>query len=237
MDLDDEPPLGPDGDLVTDMVSKAVLPLLIRSFESGAYDPYSTPQTRKAIDLAEVISDLTGKDSRKYADLLKAILGVFRQHVLDLAAQVGASAAPGAVAPPAFDPTSRIALGRYVRRRLKLIRNLLLWKREAGRDVAEVLNRLVGEVLKPILDKQWDGGGKELAAAVSAGDGTVRRDADVRWPLWSVRMCALTLLSSCGKGRDQEDGKAVCFSSHACCTVKLTRALSRVVRTFIQGDG
>ena len=168
MDLDDEPPIGPDGDLVTDMVSKAVLPLLIKSFESGAYDPYSTPQTRKAIDLAEVISDLTGKDSRKYADLLKAILGVFRQHVSDLAVQISASATSGAIAPPAFDPNSRIALGRYVRRRLKLIRNLLLWKREAGRDVVEILNRLVGEVLKPLLDKQWDGGGKELAATVSS---------------------------------------------------------------------
>jgi len=66
MELDEEPALGPDGDLVTEMVSKAVVPLLIKAFEAGAYDPYSAAQTRRAVDLADVVSHLTGKDSRKY---------------------------------------------------------------------------------------------------------------------------------------------------------------------------
>jgi hypothetical protein len=66
MDMDDEAPLGPEGDLVSEMVSKAVVPLLIKAFEAGGYDPYSTPQTRRAVDLADVVSELTGKGSRKY---------------------------------------------------------------------------------------------------------------------------------------------------------------------------
>ncbi|KAK4683886.1 hypothetical protein P7C73_g6329, partial [Tremellales sp. Uapishka_1] len=66
MDLDEEPPLGIDGDLVSSMVSTAVVPLLTKSFEAGAYDPYSNPQTRRAIDLTDVVADLTGKDSRKF---------------------------------------------------------------------------------------------------------------------------------------------------------------------------
>ena len=65
MDLNEEPPVGPDGDLVSKMVSKGVIPLLTKSFAEGAYDPYSAPQTRKAVDLA-VVRDLTGTDSQKY---------------------------------------------------------------------------------------------------------------------------------------------------------------------------
>lgn len=66
MDLDDEPPLGPDGDLVAQMISDAVVPLLIKAFENGAYDPYSAQQTRRAVDLLEVIQELAGQDSRKF---------------------------------------------------------------------------------------------------------------------------------------------------------------------------
>ena len=95
MDLDDEPPLGPDGDLVIEMVQKAVVPLLTKHFEAGAYDPYSTPQTRRAIDLVEVVADLTGKDSKKYISLLKAILAVFSEHIVSLATLIGAAMAPG----------------------------------------------------------------------------------------------------------------------------------------------
>ena len=67
MDSDDESPLEPDGDLVAEMVSKAVVPQLIKAFEAGVYDPYSAAQTRRAVDLADVVAELTGKDSRKFS--------------------------------------------------------------------------------------------------------------------------------------------------------------------------
>jgi GC-rich sequence DNA-binding factor len=66
MDEDDEPPLGPDGDLNTQMVNDAVVPFLIKAFQSGAYDPYSAKQTRKAVDVLEVVQEMAGKDSRKF---------------------------------------------------------------------------------------------------------------------------------------------------------------------------
>lgn len=65
-EMDDEPPLGPDGDLNAQMVNDAVVPLLIKAFENGAYDPYSAKQTRRAIDLLEVVEGLAGEDSRKF---------------------------------------------------------------------------------------------------------------------------------------------------------------------------
>lgn len=77
MDMDDdEPAVGPEGDLVPEMVTKVVVPLLTKAFQAGAYDPYSTPQTRRAVDLAEVIRDLAGNDSRKYMASLPHTSGV-----------------------------------------------------------------------------------------------------------------------------------------------------------------
>ena len=163
----DEFPLGPDGDLVVEMTQKTVLPILIKSFENGAYDPYSTPQTRRAIDLAEVIHSLCGENSRKYADLLRAIMAVFGEEIARQTEQVASCLHAEAIPPPGFEPTTRTALGRYVRRRLKLVRNLLMWKREAGREVGEMVSRIVGEVLRPVLQRHWEGGGKELAQTVS----------------------------------------------------------------------
>ncbi|WVR08253.1 hypothetical protein IAU60_005300 [Kwoniella sp. DSM 27419] len=166
MDMDEEPPLGPDGDLVASMVSSAVVPFLVKSLEAGAYDPYSARQTRRAVDLADVVGDLTGKDSRKYTSLLKAVLGTYHSHLLDLSSTVSASLSPGAIPPPAFDPAARPAMERFVRRRLKLIRNIALWRREAPQEARELVIRLVAEVLRPVLNRHWEGGGREMAAKV-----------------------------------------------------------------------
>ncbi|WWD04119.1 hypothetical protein V865_002185 [Kwoniella europaea PYCC6329] len=166
MDLDDEPPLGPDGDLVASMVSSAVVPLLTKAFEAGAYDPYSVGQTRRAVDLVDVVREMMGKDSRKYTTLLKAVLGVYHEHLLSLSSTVSSTLAPGSIPPPAFDPASRTAMERYIARRIKLIKNMASWRREAPLETRELVIRLVGEVIRPILGKTWDGGGKEMASKV-----------------------------------------------------------------------
>ncbi|WWC93055.1 uncharacterized protein L201_008019 [Kwoniella dendrophila CBS 6074] len=166
MDLDDEPPLGPEGDLVATMVSTAVVPLLTKAFEAGAYDPYSVGQTRRAVDLVDVVREMMGKDSKKYTTLLKAVLGVYHEHLLSLSSTISSTLSPGSIPPPAFDPASRTSMERYVNRRIKLIKNIALWKREAPQETRELVIRLVGEVLRPIFSKTWDGGGREMAAKV-----------------------------------------------------------------------
>ncbi|KGB78044.2 GC-rich sequence DNA-binding factor [Cryptococcus deuterogattii R265] len=166
-DLDEEPPLSPEGDLVASMVSTAVVPLLTKIFEAGAYDPYSAPQTRRAVDLTDVVADLTSKDSRKFVALLKAILAVFHSHLLELSSAIIAVTAPDAIPPPAFNPASRSALSRFIHRRIKLLKNILMWKREAPQEVRGLVVRLVGEILRPVLSRTWESGGKELAQDVS----------------------------------------------------------------------
>ncbi|WWC73495.1 uncharacterized protein I206_107465 [Kwoniella pini CBS 10737] len=166
MDLDEEPPLGPDGDLVASMVSSAVVPLLTKAFEAGAYDPYSAGQTRRVIDLVDMVKEMMGKDSKKYTTLLKAVLGVYHEHLLSLSSSVSSILSSNAIAPPAFDPASRPANERYVNRRIKLIKNIALWRREAPQETRELVIRLVSEVIRPVLGKTWEGGGKEMAMKV-----------------------------------------------------------------------
>lgn len=65
-DLDQEPPLGVDGDLVPEIISKAVAPRLAKLFEAGAYDPYSGRETRKAVDLLEHVEELLGQEKKGF---------------------------------------------------------------------------------------------------------------------------------------------------------------------------
>ncbi len=62
----DEPEMGPDGDLVPPMVSSAVIPIVIKAFESGAYDVYSGLQTRRVVDLVDMVASHTGRDNAKF---------------------------------------------------------------------------------------------------------------------------------------------------------------------------
>ena len=78
---------------------------------------------------------------------------------------------PTSIPPPAFDPASRPAMERYVRRQMKLLRNILLWRREAPEEIRELVSRLVGDCLRPVLGSCWDGGGQEMAAKVGDSSG------------------------------------------------------------------
>jgi GC-rich sequence DNA-binding factor len=185
MDMD-EYPLGPEGDLIPEMISRGVVPLLVKALENGAYDPYSARQTRRAVDLAEVISDLLGRESRKYTvssdtprltstppadakSLLKAILMVYHNHMTSLIAAIQAASGPSATPPPAFDPASRSSLTRYINRRLKLVRNIMLWRSQSPVEVGQLVSRLVAEVLQPVLERTWESGGQQVAEKVSSG--------------------------------------------------------------------
>lgn len=51
----EERELGPDGDLVTSMVSTAVIPLICKLVDGGALDVYSSRHIRRMVDLAEEV--------------------------------------------------------------------------------------------------------------------------------------------------------------------------------------
>ena len=47
--------IGPDGDLVSAMISTALVPRICRIMQGGALDPYSAQHIRKLRDLAEQV--------------------------------------------------------------------------------------------------------------------------------------------------------------------------------------
>ncbi|ORX37954.1 nineteen complex-related protein 2-domain-containing protein [Kockovaella imperatae] len=167
IDMEGDPPLSPEGDLVVDMVAKAVVPLLNKIIQSGGYDAYSSMQTRKALDLVEVVRDLVGPENKKYLSLLSAVFGVFTQSITNLSDLITACSRPDAIPPPAFDPASRFATQRFARKCIKLLRNIVFWRRCSTREVQDLVNLLVGEVLRPVLTKTWEGGGKEMAEKIA----------------------------------------------------------------------
>lgn len=45
--------LGPDGDLVSSMISSAIIPRISKTIEVGAFDVYSEKHVKRAVDLLE----------------------------------------------------------------------------------------------------------------------------------------------------------------------------------------
>jgi GC-rich sequence DNA-binding factor len=56
---------------------------------------------------------------------------------------------------------------RYTRRRLKLVKNILLLTRQSPNEARELITRIVNDVLRPVLERAWDGGGREMGLKVS----------------------------------------------------------------------
>jgi GC-rich sequence DNA-binding factor len=92
---------------------------------------------------------------------------VYHNYIVELTTSVQQAASPSAVPAPAFDPASRTSMERFVRRRLKLIKNILLWRRQSPNEARELITRIVNDVLRPVLERAWDGGGREMALRVS----------------------------------------------------------------------
>lgn len=165
--MDLEPDVAPEGDLAVEMVSKLVVPALIRTLEE-TYDPYSARQTRKLRDVVDFTGMLLGEDNRKYQGLVRAVVGVYAAQISTLASAVAGAAGPVATRAPPYNPAARSAMQRFVRRRIKLLANLSQWRRLAP-DVQDLTARVVSLTLRPLLAKTWvEGGGDEMGAKVLA---------------------------------------------------------------------
>ncbi|KAI8994209.1 nineteen complex-related protein 2-domain-containing protein [Trametes punicea] len=166
-DDEDEPELGPDGDLVSAMVSTALIPHFCRLLESGALDPYSATDVRRLVDLAEQV-EASGveRQSLKFELLLKSVHAVFAAAV----AATEASLAPFLeLNQPRFDPAAIPARRRFLMRMYKLLRNLLQWRRYAGDKygLGTLATRLVKSSMLPVAETGWEVGGEEIMRKVA----------------------------------------------------------------------
>ena len=62
---EDDPELGPDGDLVSAMISTVIIPRLCKIVEGG-FNAYSSKSLRKVIDIAEQVEASVEKDNQRF---------------------------------------------------------------------------------------------------------------------------------------------------------------------------
>ncbi|CDO69908.1 hypothetical protein BN946_scf184884.g67 [Trametes cinnabarina] len=161
-----EPELGPDGDLVSAMITTALIPRFCRLLEGGALDAYSSSDVRRLIDLAEQM-EASGveRHSLKFELVLKAVHTVFATAV----AATEASLTPFLdLNQPRFDPAAIPARRRFLMRRYKLLRNLLQWRRYAGDKygLGVLATRLITSSMLPVAETGWEVGGEEIMRKV-----------------------------------------------------------------------
>ncbi|KAJ7069752.1 nineteen complex-related protein 2-domain-containing protein [Mycena amicta] len=151
--------LGSDGDLVASMISTAVIPRICKLLEGGVFDVYSDTEVRRVVDLSEELEASVEPANAKFLVFLQTILKGFQTAISEsdtLAAKIKSSASAGG----AFDPASIPARTRYLNRRIKLLRNLVKWRKYSGAKrfaIEETVRRLVGGI-SDIAQGSWDGG-------------------------------------------------------------------------------
>lgn len=165
-DSDVEPGLGPDGDLVSAMISTAVVPRLCKIILGGAFDPYSSRHVRYLIDLAEQVEASATQD--KHELLLKSVITPFRKAVEDATNSLRPFLESGNSA--MFDPEAIPARRRYLMKRFKLLSNLLKWRKYTAESfgVGELVEKLVRDCMQPIAKSGWEVGGEEVMQKVSS---------------------------------------------------------------------
>ncbi|KAJ7830261.1 hypothetical protein B0H13DRAFT_1916000 [Mycena leptocephala] len=151
--------LGSDGDLVVS-ISTVVIPRICKLVEGGVFDAYSDANVKRIIDLSDEVAISLEHGNAKYLVLLKTVLMVFQAAITENASliekyKLASSTGPAA----AFDPASTPARTRFLNRRMKLLRNMMKWKKYTGErfGIGEGVSRLVDSI-SDIAQGGWDGG-------------------------------------------------------------------------------
>ncbi|KAG0704255.1 GCFC-domain-containing protein [Suillus ampliporus] len=158
---------GPNGDLVSAMISTAVIPLICKAVEVGGLDPYSAVDTRNMINLAEQVEASIGQDNHKFQMMLKSVYSVFEQSV---------STSESLLAPfvtlnrPVFDPDAIAARRRLLRHASKFLDTLIRWRKYTGEKmgIGDLCVRHMNNVVLPIAESGWEVGGEEIAREMIA---------------------------------------------------------------------
>jgi len=69
---------------------------------------------------------------------------------------------------PRFDPRAIPARKRYLARRIKLLNNIVMWRRYSGDhfDIGGLIVRLVTKNIRPVASSGWEVGGEDVMAKV-----------------------------------------------------------------------
>ncbi|KAF8579828.1 hypothetical protein K439DRAFT_1648379 [Ramaria rubella] len=165
-DNDAEPSLGPDGDLVSSVISQTVIPRLCVLVARAAFDPYSARNVRQVIDVTEQVEASVGKEGRFEVCSTTA---VFQTAVSETQALLppSLSTAPLPSASPPSRTPAHPARRRFLTRRIKLLANILKWRKYSGERFG------VGEAARALV------GGVMVRVAVGGGEGVLRKAVEM----------------------------------------------------------
>ncbi|KAJ2933384.1 hypothetical protein H1R20_g3695, partial [Candolleomyces eurysporus] len=168
-DGDEEPELGPDGDLVASMISTAIIPRLCKVVEGGALDVYSEKHVKRMVDLAEEVEATMEEGNIKFQNLLGAVFSRFRvaveetETLLHKFDEVRSRPAP-------FHPEAIPSRRRFLFRRVKLLKNLWRWRKYTGErfGIDQLISRHIEHCFVSVAEGGWDIGGKEAGQTVAS---------------------------------------------------------------------
>ncbi|CAA7262911.1 unnamed protein product [Cyclocybe aegerita] len=164
----EERDLGPDGDLVASMISTAVIPVICKAIEGGSLDVYSQKHIRRMIDLSEEIEASVESGNAKFHMILKSVMTVFQNAISATESSIAKyNSAHQSV--PGFNPDAIPARKRFVNRRVKLLKNLLRWRKYTGErfGLGMLVGTLVENCIMTVAKGGWEVGGEDVARMVA----------------------------------------------------------------------
>ncbi|KAJ3784612.1 nineteen complex-related protein 2-domain-containing protein [Lentinula aff. detonsa] len=169
---DDGQELGPEGDLVSSMVSTAIIPRLSKIVESGALDVYSSSHVRRAADLLEELEASVSEVDQGHLKLQifqKAVISCFAEVVSENEALLVKYTADYQSA-SGFNPEAIPARKRYLAQQVKLIKNLIKWRKSTGElfGVGQLITRVLDGLILNAADSGWDVGGEEALKEIAS---------------------------------------------------------------------
>lgn len=156
--------LGPDGDLVASMISTTVIPRIVAVLASGAFDVYSGRHVRRVVDLAEEVEASVDEGNAKLQILLKTITWAFESAIGSTETLLAKHKAVRH-ALSSFDPEAIPARRRFLNGQIKLLRNLVRWRKHTREryGVDLLVKRIVGTCILDVAEGGWEVGGEEIA--------------------------------------------------------------------------
>jgi GC-rich sequence DNA-binding factor len=166
------------------MISTAIIPKIMAVLANAAFDVYSGRHVRRIVDLAEEVEASVEDGNAKlhvralkipvhrlirWASqiLLKTITTAFETAITNTESLLVMHKAIHR-GPSSFDPEAIPARRRFLARQVKLLTNLLRWRKHTREryGVDSLVKSLVGRCILDIAEGGWEVGGEEIAGKV-----------------------------------------------------------------------
>jgi GC-rich sequence DNA-binding factor len=165
------------------MISTAVIPRIVTVLGSGAFDVYSGRHIRRVVDLAEEVEASVEEGNAKLQVRTLRVGAYLKLTVSQILLKTITSAFESAISstesllakykavhrrPSSFDPEAIPARRRFLAHQVKLLRNLVRWRKHTRErtGVDLLVKNFVITCILDIADGGWEVGGEEIARKV-----------------------------------------------------------------------